>query len=171
MAAIRVSGASVARQVAATGNRPERASGANMRQNVKIADTGRWYDIGSDADWVTFGGRWARPCPADDEPDRWAAIRLDADPAQDCGPVAVAVHVRLSDIGAEVLTFAGVPLDGLDEYGEPVDPVVLAAWKICAYLDYWGAHGPAGGDAFETDACSPPMTAAHVRARAARWLS
>jgi len=124
-----------------------------------------WYDLVSDVDWETYGGTWGRPMPTEDEPDRWAVIRLDTDPDQDCDPVAVAVHVRISEILYDCLTSHDVPLDGLDEYGDPIPPKVYAGEKVYAYIATWGTQGPAGGAEYSDKRASV------ARARAARALS
>ena len=131
-------------------------------RTVRI-DGSPWFDLGSDVDWETYGGTWGRPMPTEDEPDRWAVIRLDTDPDQDCDPVAVAVHVRISEIPDDCLFVCDVPLDGQDAYGREIP--FYDGWKVYAYIATWGCQGPAGGDAYSDKRASV------ARARAARELS
>ena len=122
----------------------------------------RWYDLGSDVGWQKYGGCWGRPMPTPDEPDLWAVIRLDTTVL---GSHAVAVHVRESNATREEMSYADVPLDGLDEWGKPLPPLEWAADRVRAYIYYWGANGVAGGEVFFCH------RADMARAAAARYLT
>ena len=117
----------------------------------------RWYDLGSDVDWQKYGGCWGRPMPTPDEPDLWAVIRLEENHA-------IAVYVRESNATSEEMDYSDVPLDGLDEWGQPLPELEWAAERVRAYIYYWGANGVAGGETFS----SPRADIA--RANAARYL-
>lgn len=121
----------------------------------------KWYDLGSDVYWQKYGGCWGRPTPTPEEPDLWAVIRLDTTVL---GKHAVAVHVRLSEVSKSDMDYADVPLEGLDEYGQPLPSLEWAADKVRAYIYVWGASGAAGGEVFSSS------RADCARASAARYL-
>lgn len=54
----------------------------------KIAGV-RWYDAGSDVNWIEYGGKWARPA-GPDAPGLWYALRFDPEEtgARGTGPQA-----------------------------------------------------------------------------------
>jgi len=122
----------------------------------------RWYDLGSDVGWQKYGGCWGRPMPTPEEPDLWAVIRLDTTVL---GNHAVAAHVRVSEVSKSDMEYSDVPLDGLDEYGQPLPPLEWAAERVRAYIYYWGAAGVAGGEVFSS------FRADCARAAAARYLT
>jgi hypothetical protein len=134
---------------------------------VRIASH-RWYDLGSDVNWEDYGGMWGRPAPTDSEPDRWLVIRVD--PEVDGGDTvyADAITVCVSQVLAYDLEFSGVPLDGLDEYGELIPTLELQGMHVRAYVETWGTQGVAGGDTLTER--GNPTGARRARARAARLL-
>lgn len=122
----------------------------------------RWYDLGSDVDWPTYGGVWGRPLSRANE--RWAVIRLDTPDDERSPAAAIAVEVHLADVTPAELDACCVPRDGRDEFGNPVPPIEYAAMKAAAYINTWGANGLAGGQEFAYN------SARQARARAARFL-
>ncbi len=122
----------------------------------------KWYDLGSDVGWQKYGGCWGRPMPTPEEPDLWAVIRLDRNKGL---AYAIATHVRESNVTREEMNYADVPLDGLDEWGQPLPAIERAADRVRAYIYYWGANGVAGGETFSS------FRADCARAAAARYLT
>ena len=65
----------------------------------------------------------------------------------------------------EEMNYSDVPLDGLDELGNPLPELEWAAEKVRAYIYYWGRFGVAGGETFSSH------RADMARAAAARYLT
>jgi hypothetical protein len=137
-----------------------------MRHTVRIAGK-RWYDLGSDVDWVSHGGFWGRKMsPEDPEDTLWVAIRFD--PAEDTrdgsyGCSCAIFELHPEDVSEFSLRGADVPADGCDEYGNPIDPHKLDMMRVAAGV--WAGEGRVGTVEARTPGDGP---ARHVRACAAR---
>ena len=134
--------------------------------SVRILGT-RWFDLGSDVDWQSYGGMWGRPAPTEEEPDRWLVIRYDPGDERslrgDRGmpQSALALEVPWSHVEPSDLRSSGLSLDRLDEYGDRIPDLQWEMACVRAYVQTWGGSGRFGGDSFEGRDC---------RSRACRFL-
>ena len=137
------------------------------RENPRI-DGKRWVDLGSDVNWIDHGGMWGRAA-GPDAPGLWFVIRFDPESCEfsnDCYTCCATLHeIDLNEITEDMLQCGGVPLDGLDEYGKPIDPAYLRAWSISAAASYGE-----GIVARVTARVRGPGAAIRVRVAAARYL-
>lgn len=88
-------------------------------------------DIGSDVNWVEYGGCWAYRTGNDE----YAVVRLDTCDDENQS-FAVGVRVRLSDVSERDLATCGY-----NDYASDYD-------RVYAYVQTWGASGIAGGKEF-----------------------
>jgi hypothetical protein len=99
----------------------------------------QWTDIGSDVNWSEYGGKWARHISG----TRYHVIRFEN--CAEWGDGATGYHCDLQEVDTTnpqllgALDSAGLPHDGLDEYGDPFEPWELM--KVGA-LSGHGAYAP-----------------------------
>lgn len=107
--------------------------------NLKVASR-EWVDIGSDVCWEDHGGLWARwICK-----DRYFVLQFEN--CESWGDGATGYHVSLSEVdlsypNPEALRSADVPLDGRDEYGNPIGKETYRLMQVAAYHGH-GAKAP-----------------------------
>lgn len=130
-------------------------------RTCKILGT-RWYDLGSDVDWLTYGGLWGRPAPTEEEPGRWLVIRWDPDCEVDGFPGrADALEVPWNSWRPEELRAIGAPVSRMDESGDRIPNLQWAMLCVQAYVHTWGTSGRFGGETF---------SGRNARTRACRFL-
>lgn len=103
-----------------------------------------WIDIGSDVNWIDYGGRWARHI----EGTRYHVIRFD-NLEEHTGEVGAGYHCDLHevDIDSPQLDDArracGYHPDWCDDYGRPHGPLnkVEALSSYGAYAPLWQESG------------------------------
>jgi hypothetical protein len=101
-----------------------------------------WTDIGSDVNWIDYGGRWARHIAG----TRYHVIRFEN--CEDWGDGATGYHCDLHevDIASEQLEHAfdscGLDLDEMNERQEPGKE-----WAKADALSSYGAYAPLWSEA------------------------
>lgn len=111
-----------------------------MRKSFEVADR-NWTDIGSDVNWVDYGGTWARKM-SDTE-----YLVLQFENCEDWGDGATGYHVSLSQVDLDspqlesAMKSCDCPADGLDTFGDPIAPENYRLCKVSSCVLY-GAKAP-----------------------------
>jgi hypothetical protein len=103
-------------------------------QKVRIGRTW-WYGLGSDVDWMGYGGTWARR--GEEDPDLWYVLRYEP-PESGCGAEIRMHEVRESELleNKGLRDYCDYPEDGRDEYGEKLSYLTSVCWLIDGHFGY-----------------------------------
>lgn len=103
----------------------------------------QWIDIGSDVNWIDYGGRWARKVGA----GRYYVVSFEN--CREWGDGATGYHVELNevDVGtasaetiASACSFVGLPIAGSADYDPHGEPISLL--QLAEALHSYGAKAP-----------------------------
>jgi hypothetical protein len=97
----------------------------------KVEDR-NWTDIGSDVNWQDYGGHWARKI----DDTNYMVIHFDRETDSDDYYVTVSEVDLAHEWLAGAMQHADVPTDGLDEYGDKIDPEAYRLMQVWACHSY-----------------------------------